>query len=416
MHRTLKKNVFSSVLTLIGLMTFSLVLALPSSYSNNYSHGASEEPLNIALYPYVPRPDQFQRVLSNAWNKLHPNVALNYVSWDCYSVDPPDNLDVFVFDGIFLDYFVTKGYLASFAPRDIEGFDDFLDYAVRDSKVNNTYYGIPQLGCGNLLFYRDGDKALAQAKTLDQVSHAIGRCTDSSIPPPQGKNLLVDLSGGTTDSCLYLETEQDVTNRYTPDPPLPPADHLDNRAVSNLQSLVIQGCKEQVGYSSTNQYQRAAWFGAGLGRAAIGFTESMSAMGDARKTVDFKLMPLANQTEVHLFYIDLTGINSKVADPTRKSLALALANLVSSSNVLVASFGPTEEYNYPQYLMPVRKSVFAALRQNDPIYQRMFDLVSKSNPHMFRIGPNSRQWLSANKSAIRQKILSVSLAKAKTAH
>lgn len=416
MHRTLKKNVLNSILALIALMTFSLVLALPSSYSSNHSPGEPEETLNIALYPYVPRPDQFQRVLSNAWNKLHPNIALNYVSWDCYSADPPDNLDVFVFDGIFLDYFVSKGFLAPITPRDIEGFDDFLDYAVRDSKVNNTYYGIPQLGCGNLLFYRHGDEPLARAKTLDQVSHAIGRCVDNSIPPPQGKNLLVDLSGGTTDSCLYLETEQDVQNKYTPDPPLPPVDKLDNRAIANLQSLVIQGCKEQVGYSSNNPYQRAAWFGTGLGRAAIGFTESMSAMGDARKTIDFKLMPLANQTEVHLFYIDLTGVNSKITDPTRKSLALTLANLVASSNVLVASIGPTEGYNYPQYLMPVRKSIFMALRQNDPIYQRMFDLVSRSNPHMFRIGPNSRQWLSTNKNGIRQKILSVPLAKAKTAH
>ena len=403
----------NTALVLIGLVTLSLVIA--STFGHTYSSAAPAETLNIALYPYVPRLDQFQRVVSSAWNKDHPTVALNYVSWDCYSADPPDNVDVFVFDGIFLDYFVSKGYLAPLPQRDIEGFDDFLDYAVRDSKVNNTYYGIPQLGCGNLLFYRHGDEALAQAKTLDQVSHAIGRCTDPSIPPTQGKNLLVDLSGGTTDACLYLETEQDVQNRYTPDPPLPPADHLDNRAVSNLQSLVIQGCTEQVGYSSTNQYQRAEWFGAGLGRAAIGFTESMSAMGDARKTVDFKLMPLANETAVHLFYIDLTGVNSKVVDPTRKSLALALANLVASSNVLAASFGPTEGYDYPQYLMPVRKSVFAGLRQIDPIYQRMFELVSKSNPHMFRIGPNSKPWLSANKSGIRQKILSVPVAKAKTA-
>ena len=54
--------------------------------------------------------------------------------------------------------------------------------------------------------------------------------------------------------------------------------------------------------------------------------------------------------------------------------------------------------------------------QNDPIYQGIFDLVSKSNPHMFRIGPNSKPWLSANKNGIRQRILSVPVPKAKTAH
>src|SRR5437667_219183 len=83
-------------------------------------------------------------------------------------------------------------------------------------------------------------------------------------------NQLVDLSGGTTDSCLYLEAVQDMSNKYTSNPPLPPANRLEKQAIANLQSLVDLGCKEQVSYSSDNSYQRAAWFGAGLGRAAVG--------------------------------------------------------------------------------------------------------------------------------------------------
>jgi thiamine pyridinylase len=129
-------------------------------------------------------------------------------------------------------------------------------------------------------------------------------------------------------------------------------------------------------------------------------------MGDGRQTVAFKLMPYAGRNDVNLFYVDLVGINSSVTDPARRALALKLANLIASKNVLVSSFGPTQGANYPQYLMPVRKSVFEALQTGDPLYQQMYALVSKSNPRMFRIGPASRMWLKITKGPIRQQVLS----------
>ena len=362
--------------------------------------------LNVALYPYVPRLDQFKTVITAAWAQQMPNVTLNYVDWDCYSQDPPKDLDVFVFDGIFLDHFVSNRFLSPLKPEEIESPDDFLPYALRDSKVGGVNYAIPQIGCGNILFYRRGDTALAAANTLSQINKALGQCSNDSIPPPQGSNLIVDLSGSTTDACLYLETVQDITGQYTPNPDLPPPNRLYSTAVSNLHSLLITGCVLPSVTSSSVPYQGAVWFGEGRGRAVIGFTESLSAMGTSRQDVDFKLMPYADTTGINLFYIDLVGINSTVTDPQRRAAALKLANLIASANVVVSSFGPSPAANYPQYLMPVRKSVFEALQKNDPLYQQMYKLVLNSNPRMFRIGSGSRTWLKNAKSAIRQQILS----------
>jgi len=129
-------------------------------------------------------------------------------------------------------------------------------------------------------------------------------------------------------------------------------------------------------------------------------------MGNGRQTAAFKLMPLADKNGVNLFYVDLVGINSSVTDASRRALTLKLANLVASTNILVKSFGPMQSADYPQYLMPVRKSVFEALQTNDRLYQQMYTLVAASNPRMFRIGPGSRAWLKTTKSAIRQQILS----------
>jgi len=382
-------------------------LGVPTSHVALESSGhSSVAALNIALYPYVPRLDQFKQVISRAWEQQSPGVPINYVDWDCYSQDPPNNLDVFVFDGIFLDYYVSKGFLSPLRPNEIENAGDFLPYALNDSKINNINYAIPQIGCGDILFYRQGDPELARANTLSAINRVIGQCSDDSLKSPQNKTLLVDLSGGTTDACLYLETVQDINGRYDPNPPLPSPANLNGKAIGNLHALVNMGCVAPTACSTGVPYQGAVWFGSGKGRATIGFTESLSAMGDARQTTDFKLMPLADRNDVHLFYVDLVGINASVTDPARRELTIKLANLIASSSVVTASFGPGQTANYPQYLMPVRKSVFEALEKNDRLYRQMYGLVKDNNPHMFRIGPASTTWLKTIKGSIRQRILS----------
>lgn len=47
------------------------------------------------------------------WSQSHPNVQLNFVNWDSYDSDPPKNLDVFVFDAIYMSYFIQQNYLLS---------------------------------------------------------------------------------------------------------------------------------------------------------------------------------------------------------------------------------------------------------------------------------------------------------------
>src|SRR5207248_1436827 len=138
------------------------------------------------------------------------------------------------------------------------------------------------------------------------------------------------------------------------------------------------------------------------GRATVGFTESMSAMGEARKGMAFKLLPLAEENDVHLFYSDLVGINASVTDPERKAASLKLANLMTSQDVLVNGIGvgSTKTYPAPQFLMPVRWSVFSRLMKQDPLYVQMFALVAENNPRLFRLGPDARLWIKNTKAAI----------------
>lgn len=98
---------------------------------------------------------------------------------------------------------------------------------------------------------------------------------------------------------------------------------------------------------------------------------------EGRKEVEFKLMPLSGHDGMALFYADVAAINSRVG--AKRALAVELANLMTSTEVMLASLGPTPQADFPQYLMPVRHSVFRRLVEVDPLYDRMQRLVEQSS-------------------------------------
>lgn len=107
---------------------------------------AAASQLNVALYPYVPRLEQFKETISAAWKKVEPTVSLNFVSqkqWDGgYSTDPTGKIDVFVFESLFLEYFQNQGYLAALQEDEIDNLKDIPDYVVNDIKLDGKLYGI----------------------------------------------------------------------------------------------------------------------------------------------------------------------------------------------------------------------------------------------------------------------------------
>ncbi|MCG8420968.1 MAG: thiamine pyridinylase [Proteobacteria bacterium] len=207
------------------------------------------------------------------------------------------------------------------------------------------------------------------------------------------------------DASYDVEAAEDLAHRYTTAPSLPTAAELDPGIMAQLRTmLAMTSAKHAKYYSEDSPYQRAIWFGQGLGRATVGFTESMSVMGPARNTVSFKPFPMDGLPDVTLFYSDLVGINSKVIDPDKRAAAIELANLLASPDFLTASFGPSPDAPVPQYLMPVRKSVFQRLAAKFPLYGQMYTMATTVQPRLFRLGPGSRPWLEGTKSSIRAEV------------
>jgi len=361
--------------------------------------------LVVGLYPYVPRLKQFESAITAAWSGVQPDVSLTFLpesEWDGgYSNDPPANADVYVFDAMFFEYFRSQGWLEQLAAGEIDHLADFVDYAIDGVEVDGQYYAIPQLGCGNILFYHQDDAALADATTYSEVASALGLCTYTSTIPPDQRGLMVDMAGGTTNAALYLDAVHSITGEYPP--PLPwNESEINPEAMAAMRGLLAMTSYENGTTDEQVPYERGIWFGKSWGRALIGFTEAMSVMGpETRSHLGFKAMPLSDNDTSTMFYADVIAVNPSTHQRETRDLAVQLANVMAGSKTIVASIGPEADNPYPQYLMATRPSTFMTLARTFPLYGEMYALITENNPVLFGLNDQARSWLSAMKNTIR---------------
>jgi thiamine pyridinylase len=362
--------------------------------------------LTVALYPYVPRVEQFQTAITKAWEAANPDVDLVFLptdQWDGgYSMDPPADADVYVFDAMYLALFNAQQNLVPFAEGEITNIGDFLPYAINGAKSGDSYLAIPLLGCANILFYQKDDAELAAATTLSDVAKTLNQCTYTSLIPPDRRGIMLDMAGGTTNATLYLDVDHAENGAYPL--PQPQPDALNQTAIGSMRALLATASYYNALDETSDAYQRSAWFSQGYGRSVVGFTESMSEMSDeSLSNIAFKVMPLSdNPDNPPLFYSDMIAVNSTTAERGTTDLAKQLANVMAETDTVVASFSGTAASPSPQYLMPARSSVFAAMSPAYPIYGQM-EQLTKTNPVLFALDANGRDWVNAVKATIKSE-------------
>lgn len=404
MNKTMPRLIKLFVLILSATLVFSGI-----SYAkyDDKSTPSISTVLNVALYPYVPNPDQFKDVVSRKWKSVEPDVSLHFVDWDCYSDDPDSTTDVFVFDTIYLTHFAQKGYLMPFTINEIENHSDIWSFALDGCMNNGVIYGIPQLLCTNLLFYRKGDTKLKYVHNIDQLNKVLGPNNFDEIPLPPNKGLLIDLSGGTTCVCQYLDTLIDVNSSYTNYSVLPDLNKLNVLAIAEIKKIISMAGKEQSQYvpDPYAPYIRASWFANGSGRAYIGYTESMNSFKDKIGDMDFNMLSWAGGCNVPVLYCDAVGISSGIKDEVREVLAKKLANIITAGNTVEECIRPAKGDKYPQYLLPTRPSVYLRLQNDFPVYRKLYNMIEyKPNLYIFRLGSEVREWISSAKTVISKSL------------
>lgn len=399
------------------------VLFACSSTSNSFkadnqtvdlSVPTTPQTLKVGLFPWVPRVDQFKRVLQEKWDELNTGVQLEIITdskiWDGGYDTEPSDIDVFVFDALFLNKYRDKNILVSLTANDINpaGLDDFFPYAIEGVKNSDgtTYAGIPLLGCTNVLFYQNGT-GVETANTFDKVRDAVKTCKFTGLVPGQAPNngMMLDISGKTTNATYYVAAQYAMNGTY----PFPVPTSINSNVVNRLNTLMTMSSYLNGSNGDLDPYQRGIWFGQGYGNSFVGFTESMwgIAKGNNNQLPDsfsFKPLPLWNASETSdpVFYVDVIGVNNSSGDVAN---AKKLAALMGSKEVVVASStGEGQVGGVPQYLLLTLKSAFNELGNSYPIYDSMKAMASNPDIKMFTLSKSLYEWFDQNKSQIRADI------------
>jgi len=384
--------------------------------------------LTVGLYGYVPRVEQFEKVIRAKWDgeaKLeffsawkggyhrNPNCATTEKNSCSNCSASPCNkgkqLDVFVFDALFLNDYRRRGLLASLTANDINpnGLSDFVPYAIKGVKnTDNTYAGIPLLGCTNVLFYRKGS-GIKDVKTFDQLRNVVKTCKYTGLLPgvDQHNGMMLNMGGGTTNASYYLTTQFAMNGKY----PFPTPTSINANVIDRMRTLMSMSSYQNSTQCCDKSYQRGIWFGQGYGNSFVGFTESMwgIAKGNNNTLPDdfgFKPLPLWNEGEANnpVFYVDVIGVN---AHSKNLQQAKKLARLMGSSEVVVASTtGRGQPDNVPQYLLLTLKSAFDTLGKTYPIYNEMKTLAMNPDIKMFTLSHELSEWVKHNKNSVRTSV------------
>ena len=362
--------------------------------------------LEVALYPYVPDPARFRQAVLEAWEREHPDIGLRFADWDCYVSDPDPSLDVFVFDAIYLSSFAEQGYLLPIPEEKVRNREDLFPFALEGCRSEETLYALPQLLCTDFLYTRKSDDALTGVSDLVALYDVLGDRQLQSVIPEENEGLLINLSDVLlTKTMMYLDALMDEQQGYTDYSELPSETDLSAQALERLEYIWKMGGNEQVSYwpEDNDPFVRARWFADGKGRAYIGYSEAMNAMGDYADDVILRRLSYGTRHDIPLFYSDVVGISSAVSEE-KKAAAFELANLLTSGEVLTAMSLPGEEGGSPQYLLTPRRSVYDALSGDYPIYSHLKEIVDSPDNHIFRIGAHAREFINEMEAVLGEQL------------
>lgn len=362
---------------------------------------AENQVLTVGLYSYVPDLKRFEKAITENWEAEHPGTKLQFVDWSCYDNPPPDDLDVFVFDCIYLTEFMEQGCLLPIPEEAIQDKEDIFSFSMDGCTEEGKFCAVPQTLCTFLLYTRKTDTELADVSDILTLYEKIGDRQLQTEIPEQNEGLLIDLSGGTTKATMYLDAKIDQSNTYTEYDDLPDEETLSEDSLEMLRLLRKMGGDAQVQYWSEDNdaYVRAKWLSQGKGRAMIAYSEVMSDMPDYVDQVDFRTFSYSDKGGISLYYANLTSINAKIADD-KKELAYDLVNVLTGTDTIVKACSPAEEDGAPQYLLPARASAYDRLGEKYPAYTRLKEIVSNPDNRLFRLGKNARVYIKNTKKVL----------------
>jgi len=318
--------------------------------------------LNVGLYPWGANEyiEQHRRVIEHYWYNILDNkdIDLNWIEeneWDGgYHKNPQDYFDIFIYDTMSMNYFISQGWLSTLDRNDITYADEINPKILSSIECNNgKYYGIPIYGCFYLLFYRSDDKELADVKNFKDLLQIASK-----------RHFVMRKPGGLLKTLHYLFSldQNDRMNSIT--------EKDLNMDILNRLSHFYKYSKFLLDQTDCYSFKQSSFY--------IGYSEDINTMllmdDNDLSQINFMFVPF-NDYERPQGWLNCIGIHSQTKLRGTYEKSLQLANLMTSSNVM------NECLKQSFYLLPTNHITLSHLASNNSIYARLQTLI---NSHLFR--------------------------------
>ena len=226
--------------------------------------------LRVLLYPFVPnRLSIFQKIEAQ-FEKDNPGVNLELV-------DDPELLDSYYSGGLLkasadvyeVDTILLSDLIKLNKITQIDfPVDDFSKEAINAVTRNNSIYAIPHWLCGNFLFYKKGDKEIAEAKSWIELN---------AIMKKRNQAIFIDLKGKSTLGEWYFTVLSEIEGLEAAQKSIlekdSPVDNVVTKLASILETCPDGFCRNDELHDRSGYYSRA--FISGKSSAYIGYSESI---------------------------------------------------------------------------------------------------------------------------------------------
>ncbi|CAF0908842.1 unnamed protein product [Adineta steineri] len=325
----------------------------------NFSYSLNIITLNVGLFPWAASNylEHNRQVIEHYWYNVLDNkhIRLNWLPlnvWDGgYNTIPQDYFDVYIYDTLYMNYYISQGWLSILDRNEItyahEINSNILSMIESD---NRKYYGIPIYGCFYLLIYHSKDKELASIKTFEDLveiaskRHFLMRKLDGEL---KMSNYLT-LVG--SDYHINHITEENI-----------------NINVINQLSHFYKHAKLVLNETDRHSFKHSSFY--------IGYAEDINTVlsVDENDLSQIEFMPVPfNNDDRPQFWLDCIGIHPQAKSRGLYEKSLQLANLMTCSTVL-------NEYLQEQfYVITTNHITLSHLSAKNAIYAKL-QILMESN-------------------------------------
>ena len=333
------------------------------------------ESITMAIYPYVSNVALFQKVLTEMWAEIEPDIQLQFVDWNCYLDPYPNNIEVITYDALFLAHLANSGYIQKLDVDSIDDTSGIISFAMEGARYHGDLYGMPFLVCSSYLIHYKDDEAMNQVQNFGDLYQEL------SIRTAQDPSAGLQIGYGEEAPYFYLDALIDYTGTYSTyeeGPLMTPPDATILNRLEEIRSVAVPTHQELA-----NENFRVL-FAEGEGSACYAYSEALYYMEDIIDKLTIRPISFFEGENIQLFYADVASLCTQVTDTVKKEYCMKLINLIASEKFQAQLCYGTGEV---QYMLPAREQVYLTAKEQYPIYDVLHDLVTQGNNQIFRFGP-----------------------------